>query len=195
MNDGKYHVPGSLITTPLLIAKKFCKAVMLLRSALQKPGLSWLGPPPYVSRRCCLNQDHLENYNSSEYKQEHLNGIESINRLLNVWARDLGLNYTVNPALLTSSFVWQIQLAIIQISLFKVIRRKYFSQGKFEFLLFLFVLLYKIKILTLLTVYLRHQSLHMLFLTPFRNFWAISRPNLEKWLNKWKVFLMLNLIT
>jgi hypothetical protein len=38
--------------------------------------------------------------------------------------------HTVNPALLTSNFAWQIQLSILQISLFKVIRRKYFSQGK-----------------------------------------------------------------
>ncbi len=32
-----------------------------------------------------------------------------------------GENYTVNPALLASSFVWQIQLSLLHISLFKVI--------------------------------------------------------------------------
>jgi hypothetical protein len=66
------------------------------------------------------------------------------------------LRHTVNPALLTSSFVWQIQLFLLKISLFKEIKRKYFSQGKCEFMIFLIVLLDKIKILTLETVYLPH---------------------------------------
>jgi hypothetical protein len=56
--------------------------------------------------------------------------------------------HTVNPALLASSFVWQIQLSLLHISLFKVTKRKYFSQGKWEFMKFLFVLLDNIKILT-----------------------------------------------
>jgi hypothetical protein len=56
---------------------------------------------------------------------------------------------TVNPALfLASSFISQIQLSLHQISLFKVAKRKNFSQGKCEFLKFLFVLLDNIKILT-----------------------------------------------
>jgi hypothetical protein len=38
--------------------------------------------------------------------------------------------YTVNPALLVSSFVWQIQLSSLHISLFKIIKRNYFCQGK-----------------------------------------------------------------
>jgi hypothetical protein len=79
---------------------------------------------------------------------------------------------TVNPALLASSYVWQIQLYFLHISLFKIIKRKYFIRSKCEFMKFLFVLLDKIKILPLYTVYLPHQLLHMLFFTPFRNFWA-----------------------
>jgi hypothetical protein len=59
------------------------------------------------------------------------------------------LAHTVNPALLTSSFVWLIQLCLLHISLFKVIIRKYFSQGKYELMNFLFVLLDKLKIFTL----------------------------------------------
>jgi hypothetical protein len=56
---------------------------------------------------------------------------------------------TVNPALLASRFVWLIQLSLLHISLFKEIINKYFSQGKCEFMKILFVLLGKIKILTL----------------------------------------------
>jgi hypothetical protein len=78
--------------------------------------------------------------------------------------------HTVNPALLASSFVWLIQLYFLPISLFKIFKRKYFIQSKCELMKLLFVLLGKIKILPLYTVYLPHQLLHMLFFTPFRNF-------------------------
>ncbi len=47
---------------------------------------------------------------------------------------------------------------------------KIFNQSNCEFMKLLFVLLGKIKILPLYTVYLPHQLLHMLFFTPFRNF-------------------------
>jgi hypothetical protein len=78
--------------------------------------------------------------------------------------------YTVNPALLASSFVKQIQLYFLHISLFKIIKRKYFIQSKCEFTKLLFGLLDKIKSFPLYTVYLPHQLLHMLFLIQFRNF-------------------------
>ncbi len=93
-------------------------------------------------------------------------------------------NYTVNPALLTSSFVWQILLSLFHISLFKVIKRQYFSQGKCEFLIFLFVILDKIKIFTLETVYLPHQLLYMLFLAPLKNVWAIYGLTVKTLLKK-----------
>ncbi len=82
----------------------------------------------------------------------------------------LFITYTVNQALLASSFVWQIQLYFHHISLFKIIKRKYFIQSKCEFMKLLFVVFDKIKIFPLYTVYLPHQLLHMLFFTPFRNF-------------------------
>jgi hypothetical protein len=83
------------------------------------------------------------------------------------------VQYTVNPALLASSFVRIMQLCLVHISLFKVIIRKYFSHGKCEIMNFLFVLLDKIKIFILKTVYFPHQLLHLLFLTLFGNRWAI----------------------
>jgi hypothetical protein len=60
--------------------------------------------------------------------------------------------------------------AKVIISLFKIIKRKYFIQSKCEFMKLLFGLLDKIKICPLYTVYLPHQLLHMLFLIQFRNF-------------------------
>ncbi len=44
---------------------------------------------------------------------------------------------------------------------------------------FLFVLIGKIKILTLKTVYFPHELLHMLFLTPFRNLLSIFGLTVE----------------
>ncbi len=67
--------------------------------------------------------------------------------LLYSWTKATFKNiHTVNPALLTSSFVLLIQLSSRHISLFKVITMKYFTQGKSEFMNFLFVLLDKMKI-------------------------------------------------
>jgi hypothetical protein len=48
-----------------------------------------------------------------------------------------------------NSFVWQIKLSLLQISLFKVIKRKYFSQGKCESMKSLVLCLDQIKSLTL----------------------------------------------
>jgi hypothetical protein len=71
-----------------------------------------------------------------------------MHRVMGMEVKELSI-YTVNPAFLPSSFVWLIQLSLLHISLFKEIINKYFSQGKCEIMKILFVLLGKIKILTL----------------------------------------------
>jgi hypothetical protein len=53
------------------------------------------------------------------------------------------------PGPFDKQFVRLIQLSSLHISRFKVIKGKYFTQGKFEFMNSSFVLLDKIKILTL----------------------------------------------
>jgi hypothetical protein len=65
------------------------------------------------------------------------------------WPNLYTVSHTVNLALLTSSFVWLIQLSSLHISLFKVTIMEFFTQGKCEFVNFLFALLDKMKILTL----------------------------------------------
>jgi hypothetical protein len=98
-----------------------------------------------------------------------------------------------NPTLLTSNFAWLIQLSSLHASLFKVIMMKYFSQVKCKFMNFLFALLGKIKILTLQTIYFSHQLLHMLCITPFINFCAISGLKVEN--IPWKMFVNILLNT
>jgi hypothetical protein len=56
-------------------------------------------------------------------------------------------------------------------------------------LIFLFVLLDKIKIFTLETVHLPHQLLYMLFLTPLKNFRAISELIVKILLQNVKIFV------
>ncbi len=119
----------------------------------------WLGKKPYVKCLYVHRSFSICTYILYGQAWSHIHGSYST-------------ACTVNPALLASSFVWQIQLYFLHISLFKIIKRKYFIQSKCEFMKFLFVLLDKINILPLYTVYLPHQLLHMLFFAPFRNFWA-----------------------
>jgi hypothetical protein len=80
----------------------------------------------------------------------------------------------------------------LQISLFKVFKGKNFSQSKRECVKFLFMLLDNIKILTLQTVFLSHQLLHMLFLTPFINFLEIYELTVENMTEKLTYFSTLN---
>ncbi len=72
---------------------------------------------------------------------------------------------------------------------FQSYQKKIFQWGKSEFLIFLFVLLYKIKTFTLETVHLPHQLLYMLFLTPVTNFWGLSGLKAKTLLQNVKIFL------
>jgi hypothetical protein len=94
MGDGNYHVPGSLIPTPLSIIRKTLQSCDCIAAAAKSSQIVLFGPSPrYVSRRCCDDAEHLENYNSPEYESEILCGIESINRTIEKWAIEQGLNF------------------------------------------------------------------------------------------------------
>jgi hypothetical protein len=94
MGDGKYHVPGSLIPTPMSIIRKILQSCDGIAAAVKNSRVILIGPSPrYVSRRCCDDTEHLENYNNPEYESEILGGINSINRTLEKWAAENGLNY------------------------------------------------------------------------------------------------------
>jgi hypothetical protein len=90
---------------------------------------------------------------------------------VNLFAVVNAKNHTVHckPSPFDKQFCMANTSVFISYITFKVIKRKYFSQGKCEFLIFLFVLLDKIKMFTLETVYLPHQLLYMLFLAPLKN--------------------------
>jgi hypothetical protein len=94
---------------------------------------------------------------SSIYCRETFTSVGERKEALGVWLvstlattlkiRYIGKRLHSKPSPLPKSFAWQIQLSLLHITFFKVIMMKYFSQGKCEFMNFLFVLLDKINIL------------------------------------------------
>jgi hypothetical protein len=87
MGDGNYHVPGSLIPTPMSIIRKTLQNCDCIAAAAKNSNIVLFEPSlRYVSRRCCDVTEHLENYNNPDYESEILCGIESINRTIEKWA-------------------------------------------------------------------------------------------------------------
>jgi hypothetical protein len=96
MPDGRYHVQGSLITTPLSIIRKTLQSCEGIATIAKKSRIILVRPSPrYVSGRCCDDETHLENYNNPDYETEILTGIETINRVLEKWAAENDLDYTL----------------------------------------------------------------------------------------------------
>jgi hypothetical protein len=96
MPDGRYHVQGSLIPTPLSIIRKTLQSCDGIATIVKKSKVILIGPSPrYVSGRCCDDVTHLENYNNPDYENEILTGIETVNRLLEKWAAENDLDYSL----------------------------------------------------------------------------------------------------
>jgi hypothetical protein len=96
MADGRYHVPGSLVPTPMSIARKALQSCKGIANAVKNSKVILVGPSPrYVSGRCCDDVCHLENYNNPDYETEILGGIEAVNRALEKWAAENDLNYSL----------------------------------------------------------------------------------------------------
>ncbi len=96
LTDGRYHVPGSLIPTPLSIIRKTLQSCEGIASVVKKSKVILIGPSPrYVSGRCCDDVTHLENYNNPDYENEILSGIETVNRALEKWAAENDLDYSL----------------------------------------------------------------------------------------------------
>jgi hypothetical protein len=96
MPDGRYHVQGSLIPTPLSIIRKTLQSCEGIATIVKKSKVILIGPPPrYVSGRCCDDVTHLERYNNPDYENEILTGIETVNRVLEKWAAENDLDYSL----------------------------------------------------------------------------------------------------
>jgi hypothetical protein len=96
MSDGRYHVPGSLIPTPLSIVRKALQCCEGIAKVVKNSKVILVGPSPrYVSGRCCDDVSHLENYNCLDYEAEILGGVETVNRALEKWASENDLNFSL----------------------------------------------------------------------------------------------------
>ncbi len=54
--------------------------------------------PRYITKKCCEDPCHTENYNCNDFEFEIVSGIETHKRLLESWANDLSMNYVIVDA-------------------------------------------------------------------------------------------------
>ncbi len=51
--------------------------------------------PRYITKKCCEDSSHTENYKCDDFEFEIVSGIESHKRLLESWAHEHSLNYVL----------------------------------------------------------------------------------------------------
>ncbi len=97
---GTYHIPGSLLVAPASAVTKIlgnCQQIGKLGALCQQVTL--VAPIlRYVTSKCCNNENHVDNYNSEEFKFEIIVGIEMQKSLLEGWATKLNLNFCLIDA-------------------------------------------------------------------------------------------------
>ncbi len=54
--------------------------------------------PRYITKKCCEDPCHTENYNCDDFEFEFISGIETHKRLQESWAHDLSMNYAIVDA-------------------------------------------------------------------------------------------------
>ncbi len=54
--------------------------------------------PRYVTGKCCDDNSHVENYDSDDFETEIISGLDQQKRLLEVWATEHQMNYTIIDA-------------------------------------------------------------------------------------------------
>jgi hypothetical protein len=54
--------------------------------------------PRYITKKCCEDLTHTENYNCDDFEFEIVSGIETHKRLLESWGHELSLSYTLIDA-------------------------------------------------------------------------------------------------
>jgi hypothetical protein len=98
--DGTYHIPGSLSAAPPQAVKKILANCEQLGKACSKANLVVLvaSIPRYITRKCCEEPCHTENYNCDDFEFEIVSGVETHKRLLESWAHDLSMNYVIVDA-------------------------------------------------------------------------------------------------
>jgi hypothetical protein len=62
--------------------------------------------PRYITKKCCNNPDHIDNFGDPNYEKDIMEGIDQHIQSINSWATDLGINYYIfDPVSTGDSFV------------------------------------------------------------------------------------------
>jgi hypothetical protein len=98
--DGTYHIPGSLSVAPLQAIKKILANCMQIGKACSNASqVILVAPiPRYITKKCCEDLTHIDNYNCDDFEFEIISGIETHKRLLETWGHELSLSYSVIDA-------------------------------------------------------------------------------------------------
>ncbi len=95
--DGTYHIPGSLsVAPPQAIKKILANCTQIGKACSNANQVILVAPiPRYITKKCCEDLSHTENYNCDDFEFEIISGIETHKRLLESWAHELSLSYTL----------------------------------------------------------------------------------------------------
>jgi hypothetical protein len=98
--DGTYHIPGSLAVAPPQAIKKILGNCEQIGKICSNANLVVLVAPipRYVTKKCCEDPSHTENYNCDDFELEIVSGIGTHKRLLESWAHEHSMNYILVDA-------------------------------------------------------------------------------------------------
>jgi hypothetical protein len=105
--DGLYHIIGSLTAAPTSVVKRALQAAATVVEVAKGTSFILVAPTPrYITRKCCDNPDHIDNFREKNYEKEIMEGIDQHIQSINSWATDMGIDYYIlDPVSSGDSFV------------------------------------------------------------------------------------------
>ncbi len=89
-----------------MIKKALQTAVPIVEAAEGAAFILVAPTPRYVTRKCCDNPGHIDNFGGKDYEKEIMAGIDQHIQSINNWATELGLDYYIlDPKSSGDSFV------------------------------------------------------------------------------------------
>jgi hypothetical protein len=105
--DGMHHILGSLTAAPTSVVKRALQAAVSVIEVAKGASFILVAPTPrYITKKCCNNPDHIDNFGDNNYEKEIMEGIDQHIQSINSWATDLGIDhYILDPVSSGDSFV------------------------------------------------------------------------------------------
>jgi hypothetical protein len=94
--DGKHHILGSLTAAPTSVIKKALQTAVGFVEVAKSSSFILVAPTPrYVTKKCCTNPEHIDNFEDANYERELMEGIDHHIQSLNSWATELGIDFYI----------------------------------------------------------------------------------------------------